>query len=193
MPFKAKTYTNATDEELMHLIGGGHKGALNELYGRYQKKLLFFMYKLLQNDPEKARDILQDIFIQIIEKPGMFDASQKFSTWVYTNAKNRCFNYNRDTTNRARILGEAGKQTTEAYEPNFGNTIDGGLFNKEMQKIMPTLTEKEQLLLTLRFQQELPIKEIAQIMQIPEGTVKSGIFYLLQKIAKIIPHFNPKN
>ncbi len=185
-------YTTAADEELMHFIGSGNKQAFNELYSRYHKKLLFFMYKLLNYDEEKARDFLHDIFVQIIEKPQQFDTKKRFSTWVYTLAKNLCLNEIRNSTNRARLKEDAVQQTETVYQPNYATKIDGVLFQQEMEQVYSTLSEKEQLLITLRFQQELSIKEIAQIMQCPEGTVKSGIYYLLKKIAHTIPHFNPK-
>ena len=192
MQLKANTYHTAADEELMLFIGNGNKQAFNELYNRYHKKLLFFMYKLLNYNQEKAQDLLHDIFVQIIEKPTQFDANKRFSTWVYTLAKNLCLNDIRNTTNRARLLDDAIQQTETSYEPPYSAQIDGSLFNQEMQKLYETLSQKEQLIFTLRFQQELPIKEIAQILQCPEGTVKSGIFYLLKKIAQAVPQFNPK-
>ncbi len=188
-----KTYNNFTDEELMSLIGKGVKAAFNELYGRYDKKLHYFMLKILQYDAEKAGDFLHDIFVQIIEKPERFDTTKKFSTWVYTLAKNMCLNELRNTANRARLINDAGKQQETMYHPTYAAKIDADLFATEIDKIYTELNEKEQLIITLRFQQELSIKEIAEIMDCPEGTVKSGIYYLLKRISKKIPHFNPNS
>jgi RNA polymerase sigma-70 factor, ECF subfamily len=188
-----KPYNTFTDEELMGLIGKGVKQAFNELYARYNKRLQFFMCKILDGDTNKANDFLHDIFIQIIEKPKQFDATKKFSTWVYTLAKNMCLNERRNTTNRDRLLADAGKQQETVYNPTYAAKIDRTLFAAEIEKVYAQLSDKEQLIITLRFQQELSIKEIAEILDCPEGTVKSGIYYLLKRIAKKIPHFNPKN
>ncbi|KAB2915334.1 MAG: sigma-70 family RNA polymerase sigma factor [Bacteroidetes bacterium] len=188
-----KTYNNFTDEELMGLVGKGVKAAFNELYNRYDKKLHYFMLKILQYDAEKASDFLHDIFVQIIEKPERFDTTKKFSTWVYTLAKNMCLNELRNSANRARLATDAGKQQETMYNPAYVAKMDASLFATELNKIYTELSEKEQLIITLRFQQELSIKEIAEIMDCPEGTVKSGIYYLLKRIAKKIPHFNPNS
>lgn len=150
------------------------------------------MYKLLNYNQERARDLMHDIFVQLIEKPQQFDSSKKFSTWIYTLAKNLCFNDLRNSGNRSRLREDAAKQIETVEEPTINKELDKALFNQEIQQILNTLTEKEQTILTLRFQQELPIKEIAEIMQCPEGSVKSGIYYLLRKLADRIPHFNPK-
>lgn len=188
-----KTYNNFTDEELMGLVGKGVKTAFNELYGRYDKKLHFFMLKILQYDAEKASDFLHDIFVQLIERPERFDTSKKFSTWVYTLAKNMCLNELRNSANRSRLATDAGSQQETMYNPAYVAKMDATLFATEIDKIYTGLNEKEQLIITLRFQQELSIKEIAEIMDCPEGTVKSGIYYLLKRIAKKIPHFNPNS
>lgn len=177
----------------MSLIGKGVKTAFNELYGRYDKKLHYFMLKILQYDAEKASDFLHDIFVQIIERPERFDTTKKFSTWVYTLAKNMCLNELRNIANRARLINDAGKRQETMLLPAYAAKIDASLFAKEIDKIYTELSEKEQLIITLRFQQELSIKEIAEIMDCPEGTVKSGIYYLLKRISKKIPHFNPNS
>lgn len=192
MNFSTPKYNGLPDEELMRLIAKGNKHAFNEIYNRYNKRLLFFMYKLLNYDQQKAQDIMHDIFVQIIEKPHQFDSTKKFSTWLYTLAKNQCYNAVRNTTNRERLKDDAAKQIETVEQPKFTTEIDKKIFNKEIEQILYTLSQKEQLLLTLRFQQELPIKEVAQIMDCPEGSVKSGIYYLLKKLAERIPHFNPK-
>lgn len=192
MRLSVPKYHSLTDEELMQYISKGNKKAFNELYNRYHKRLLFFMYKLLNFNQEKAQDLLHDVFVQIIEKPHRFDTNKKFSTWVYTLAKNQCYNYTRNTTNRERINDDVAQQIETVEHPTVNNEIDKSIFNKEIEQIQHTLSQKEQMILTLRFREDLTIKEIAQIMQCPEGSVKSGIYYLLKKLAERIPHFNPK-
>lgn len=192
MRLSVTKYNSLTDEELMQLVGKGNKKAFNELYNRYHKRLLFFMYKLLNHNQERAQDLLHDIFMQLIEKPHQFNSSKKFSTWIYTLAKNQCYNHTRNTNNRARLKDDAAKQIETVEYPTVNTELDKKIFTQEIEQLLHTLSQKEQLLLTLRFQQELPIKEIAQIMELPEGSVKSGIYYLLKKIAVKIPHFNPK-
>jgi RNA polymerase sigma-70 factor (ECF subfamily) len=192
LKFSTPKYHTLSDEELMQLVAKGNKHAFNELYNRYNKRLLFFMYKLLNYNQQKAQDLLHDIFVQLIEKPYQFDSSKKFSTWIFTLAKNLCFNDTRNNANRARLRDDAAQQIETVEQPKINDELDKSLFTQEIQNIITTLSEKEQLLISLRFQQELPIKEVAQIMDCPVGSVKSGIYYLLKKLAVKVPHFNPK-
>lgn len=192
MNFSTQKYHTLSDEELMQLVAKGNKHAFNQIYNRYNKRLLFFMYKLLNYNQQRAQDLLHDIFVQLIEKPYQFDSSKKFSTWIYTLAKNLCFNDTRNSTNRARLRDDAAQQIETVEQPKINDELDKSLFTQEIQNILATLSEKEQLLISLRFQQELSIKEVAQIMDCPEGSVKSGIYYLLKKLAVKVPHFNPK-
>ncbi len=57
----------------MGFITRGDKGALNELYSRYSKPMMYYFYRMLGQSKEKSRDFLQDLFLKIIEKPELFD------------------------------------------------------------------------------------------------------------------------
>ena len=68
-----KNYSIKSDEELMSLLTKGGQSAFDELYKRYSKPLLNFFFRMLNNDREKAEDLLHDLFLKIIEKPESFD------------------------------------------------------------------------------------------------------------------------
>ena len=73
-----KSYKKYNDEELMKFVQEHNYSAFDELHTRYSKRLLHFMFKMLNNDEEKAQDLLQDLFMKIVERPHMFDTSKKF-------------------------------------------------------------------------------------------------------------------
>lgn len=170
------------DEELMILVRNGKEDAFSELYHRYQSRLLYFFYKMLNFDEEKAQDFLQDLFVKIIEKPEKYDPSKKFSTWVYTVAANMCKNEYRNSKVRQTILNDIGYRQEQVMDGKMDG-FDRKEFQREFNNNFKNLDKNQQLLITLRFQQELPLKEIADIMDIPEGTVKSRIFYLMKNLA----------
>jgi RNA polymerase sigma-70 factor (ECF subfamily) len=168
------------DEHLMRLVCEfGDQKAFELLYDRYCKKLLSFCTKIVANR-ERAEDIVQEVFIKIIEKPDAFDQSKKFSTWVFTIANNLCLNTIRNESNREKLLNEHYEQT-EAIIQHL--TIDEKLVKQKLNTIFKELNEKERTIFVLRFEHELSLKEIAEIAGIPEGSVKSGLFYMLKKIA----------
>lgn len=172
-----------SDEQLMLLSGKGERWAFELLYEKYFDKLVWFARGFVQ-DEQQAEDVVQEIFIRIIEKPDMFDARKKFSTWVYTATGNACKNVLRNQQNRARILQEQlAPQQREGTL--MRDEVERSMLRERIRKACDGLNEKEKNIFALRFEQDLSIKEIAEIVQVPEGSVKSSIYYLLRKIG---PH-----
>ena len=183
-------YKISSDEELMIFISKGKEEAFNEIYKRYSKKMLFFFYSKLYKDQERANDFLQELFLKIIENPQYFDSSKSFSTWVYAVANNMCKNEYRkkDTITSGYDLDIILEKETSDYI----DKQDTVLFNKELQNQLDNLEDSKRTTFVLRFQQHLSIKEISQIMECSEGTVKSRIFYSLKILSEKLTIFNPK-
>ena len=180
-----------TDEELLQLIARGNTLACDELYTRYSSRLLKFLYRLLNNDKEKAQDFLQDLFVKIIEKPERFDTSRKFSTWVYTIAANMCKNEHRNMGTRGRLLKENHEELFPSYQEEWLENVDKQIFRKKLAIALDDLDYLPRETFILRYQEELSIKEISQILDCSEGTVKSRLFYTLRKLAKSLKSFQP--
>jgi RNA polymerase sigma-70 factor (ECF subfamily) len=87
-----KNYSEVSDEELMQNIRQGNTGAFDELYRRYNRRLLLYFYRMLGGDSEKAQDFLQDLFLKIFEKNNLFRNEARFSSWIFTVAHNMCKN-----------------------------------------------------------------------------------------------------
>lgn len=162
-------------------ICNGNRFAFEILYDRYFDRLLWFAKGFLF-DTQKAEDVVQEVFIRIMHHEKAFDHQRKFSTWVYTITGNLCKNQIRDEANRQRILKENQSYQPEEF-PETMHTWDTEQLQIHLAMARSELTENEKVLLALRFEQELSIKEIAQIQNKPEGTIKSGLFYLLRKMA----------
>lgn len=181
--FKRKDISSHSDEQLMQEIERGHSAAFDFLYERYSGKLYRYLFRLLNNDRERAEDFLQEVFLKVLNSADSFDATKSVSTWLYTIATNLCRNEWRNTSNRQRLM-----KTFEPWEHHSSKTvnekIDEQYRNKLLNAVMNELDFEDREILQLRFQQELSIREIAIIASLPEGTVKSRIFYLLKKLAK---------
>lgn len=176
-----------SDEELMCLLIEREKQAFDELYMRYSKLMLNYFYRMLYFDKERAEDMLHDLFLKIIEKPHLFNTEKNFSTWIYTVAGNMLKNEFRD------------KQIHGNHERNYGNEqetkvengqkVDRELFlcslTRELDKFETELKE----IFVLRYFEEMSIKEIAEIANCPEGTVKSRLFYMNKKLSVSLAAF----
>ncbi|PBQ34159.1 hypothetical protein CNR22_21095 [Sphingobacteriaceae bacterium] len=185
--FNKHDKVNSSDEELMLQLTDGDRQAFETLYDRYFNKLVWFA-KGFVDETNRAEDLVQDVFIKVIENPDLFDQSKKFSTWIYVVTSNRCKQVLRDEKNRLRILQENVFPYVEKTS-RFMGFSDFNLLKEKIQKVYINFTEKEKNIYTLRFEQELSIKEIAEILELPEGSIKSGIYYLLKKLAHHLKDF----
>lgn len=174
-------WSQPSDEQLMVQAGKGDRKAFEGLYHRYFDKLVRFAYGFM-NDRQKSEDVVQEVFIRIIEKPELFDVTRKFSSWVYTVTGNECKQQLIKEQNRLRLIRE-NVIPKAAKSAEMHHASDHKLLKEKLNCLYDDLTEKQKQIYTLRFEQELNIKQICEIMGSPEGSVKSGIYYLLKKIA----------
>jgi RNA polymerase sigma-70 factor (ECF subfamily) len=168
----------------MQLLKDGNSQAFEVLYERYFDKLTWFAQQFTF-ELHAAEDIVQEVFMKLIERPQLFDTQKTFSTWIFTLVANRGRNYIRDHKNRQELLHKNSHEAITHIQPIF----DYQKLTAELAKALQAMPEKDRSIFHLRFEQELPIKEIASITQIPEGTVKSSIFYLLKKLSQKLKDF----
>lgn len=180
----AEIYNTLADEALMNLVCKGERKAFEVLYERYFDKLTWFARQYVF-DEHQAQDVAQEVFIKIIEQPQLFDQQKKFSTWAYTVTANRCKNILRNKQNRSELLNHVKTETHSTLQ----HGVDYKNLRNTIKKAYQELNEKEKALFVLRFEHELPLKEIAEIIDAPQGTVKSGIHYLLKKMAQQLKVF----
>jgi RNA polymerase sigma-70 factor (ECF subfamily) len=172
------------DEQLMISIHGGDTSAFNELYERYNRRLLYYFYRMLGNSTEKAQDFLQDIFIKIIERPELFDPSRKFSTWIFSVAHNMCKNeYRRMSIRSNTIREDLSTHFHEISEPEFK---DDSITAEQIFNALDGFGEIEKTAFLLYYREDFSVQEISKVLSIPDGTVKSKLFYTRKKLLKTL-------
>lgn len=179
----------------MLLISKGKEKAFDELYNRYSKRMLYFFYQKFSGDAEKAQDFLQDLFLKLIQKPELFDPSQRFITWIYALASNMCKNEYRKSAVRGVKVEDFDLDDMSEVPPvlHLPDQIDQHLFAKQLDTALDALESSHRLTFILRYKEDLSIKEISQILGCPEGTVKSRLFYTIQRLSSKLEMFNPHN
>ncbi len=191
-----KNYKKYSDEKLVPLVVKGNERAFNELYSRYEKKMYRFFYRMLNRDTERANDLLQDLFIKIIEKGDRFDTDRKFSTWLYAVAGNLCKNeyrrVERLTNNQEKMITDVRPGLDNEMDFYLPNAIDRSLFTTRLTDALEELEDIHRTCFILRYQEELSIKEISEVMECPEGTVKSRLYYALRKLSDKLQVFRPE-
>jgi RNA polymerase sigma-70 factor (ECF subfamily) len=179
----------------MLFVLDGKEKAFTELYQRYSKKMLYFFYQRLYQDEQKAQDFLQDLFFKILEKPHLFNADKKFKTWIYTLAANMCKNeYRKDAVRGVKVEGFAFNDVPETHAAGMLNDrYDQNIFAANLKTELNKLEEDQRVTFLLRYQEELSISQISEILDCPEGTVKSRLFYCTKKLAIKLKAFDPQN
>ncbi|MCP4442670.1 MAG: RNA polymerase sigma factor [Aureispira sp.] len=174
------------DEELVVLfVQHQDEKAFSSLYKRYFLSLAKYI-GWLTNDRSKGKDIAQNIFLKIYQSPTLFDTSRRFKTWLFVIAKNQWKNELRNHSNREKhkkILAITLGQKEETTEDNR---------LKNLSKALEQLTEAHKEVFVLKYSNGLTIKEIAQILDCSEGTVKSRLFYALKKTKEFLQNYEKK-
>ena len=189
MPLFKKKYHKYTDEDLIGLVAKGDETAFDELYERYAQKLYHFFYKMLYQNKAIAADFTQTLFIKAFEKASYYDSTYKFSTWLYTLASNMCKNEYRRISRTTQTINL--EESIKTVEPQAPITIDMALFNNDLQLAINRLDKKHRLVFVMRYQEHKSIKELSEILDCPQGTVKSRLHHALKKLSKDLERFRP--
>jgi len=185
-------YKKASDEELMLFLGKGDKRAFDELYMRYADNLCYFFMRKLKHDREKGEDFVHDIFAKLIARPELFDVTRSFKTWVYSVANNMCKNEYKKMEVRANTSnGLDSSYNVSLDELSATDLLHNAQFKEALTRSLEEMDIKHKEVFELRFFQELSIKEIAEVMELNDGTVKSRLFYATKRLAETLEVFNP--
>lgn len=191
MLFFRSSYKKISDEDLVVALSKGDKKAFDELYDRYANLLLRYFMRMLWKDQEKAEDFVHDLFAKLIQRPELFDVSRSFKTWVYSVANNMCKNeYKKQEIRKNTVNGIDDSIKTIGNQDVLTDTHQA-LFKENYTASMQQLDVKHREVFSLRHEAGLSIKEISDLLEINEGTVKSRLFYATRQLAELLKEFNP--
>lgn len=166
------------DEFLMSALCRRETDAFAVLYDRYGPRMYRYFYRMLWRDGAKAEDFTQDLFLKVLEKAQQFQPGASFKTWLYTLASNMCKNEFR----RLEYRQSFPARPMETFDEFLPETIDRQLFETRLRQAIDQLEAPQRQCFVLRYQEELSVREISEILQCPEGTVKSRLHHALRKL-----------
>jgi RNA polymerase sigma-70 factor (ECF subfamily) len=166
-----------TDErELIVHAQQGDTAAFEVLINLHAQLVYNLALRVLRN-PEEAEDLAQETFLRAWRGLSRFRGEARFSTWLYRIAINLCYNH------LPRLQRELTALTPDEAALNLPDTtaeVSTVLLSAELtaflHKAITELPETYRLLITLRHLQEMSYNEIAEVMELPLGTVKTGIY-----------------
>jgi RNA polymerase sigma factor (sigma-70 family) len=154
----------------------------------YHKRLFFFIRNIVQNE---AEDLLQEIMMKIYQNLQKYNPFYSFNTWIYAIARNHCINF----LNKRKLAIQSMDIVGENIPSETGNiTPEKQLIDKEISvQIEGALSGFEsefREIAYLRFYEGLTCQNIAKIMKLPNGTVKSRLHTMRHKIKKALEKYN---
>jgi RNA polymerase sigma-70 factor (ECF subfamily) len=158
------------DEELASLVQQGDEKAFAVLLGRYQNKLLRYGRKFLSSR-EDIEDIVQDVFIRTYQNIKSFDATRKFSPWIYRIAHNTFVNALRDKERDPIILLDLDALMAHPSHEDPREAHDRERLRIAIEKGLELLTPAYKEILILYYLEDLSYQEIADVLHLPVGTV----------------------
>jgi RNA polymerase sigma-70 factor, ECF subfamily len=171
------------DAVLMLRVKRGDRAAFTELVEKYKQPVLNFVFRSLRNETE-AEDVAQNVFLQVYKSRARYERTAKFSTWLFTIARNLCLNeIRRRSRHPAESLEETHPENEDAparqYEdtkvfPPTENMLHGELAGK-IEEALAELPEAQRTAILLCRQDELSYEEISDVLGCSLSATKSLI------------------
>ncbi|MBI4549315.1 MAG: sigma-70 family RNA polymerase sigma factor [Candidatus Omnitrophica bacterium] len=174
------------DLELVAEFQRGNQRAFDELVKRHMNKAMQLAYVVIGNY-EDAKDVSQEAFVKAYRALGSFRAQSKFSTWFYRVLMNTAKDFLRQRNWKKFLRWDKSESMENFFESvedarqSPARELLGAELDQKISRAVAKLPFKQQCVFTLRFIEGLPLKEIAEITGLAEGSVKATIHFAVQK------------
>ena len=185
-----KPLGSLTDDELMQRVScKDDDRAFDLLYRRHARRLMGFFFRQLDRDEALASDFTQDAFMRVWTARDKF-VGTNFRTWLFTIAYNICRNHYRSNAYEAQLLASLDAEPMDSLQIEL--ELDAALLDKALAQVLSELPAPLHQLFSLHYQEELTIPQVAEIVGIPEGTVKSRLHKTMNIIRKKLKQYENK-
>lgn len=173
-----------SEQILIQKAQKGDPEAFEALVNEHQQYVYNLALRVVKDENE-ALDLAQETFVRAWTALPNFKGQSQFRTWLYRIVANLC--YNRLPSLR-RTLNDLGddvmEDIPETHSESPASMFESNETKRHLQEAIRSLDSNYQLLITLRYQNELSYEEIASTLNLPLGTVKTGIFRAKEKLRK---------
>lgn len=167
---------NSRESTLVERCRDGDRRALEELIGHYEKPIYNAAYRIVGN-PDDAADVAQVVFLKAFEHLDRFNPKYRFFSWIYRIAIN-------ESINHVKRGGSQQELDENAVAPGKGpeDEADARTMSRQIQAGLMELNEQYRAVVVLRHFSDFSYREISEILQIPEKTVKSRLYTARQQM-----------
>ncbi|THB78003.1 MAG: sigma-70 family RNA polymerase sigma factor [Desulfobacteraceae bacterium] len=159
------------ERQLLERVIKKDKNAFEALYKLTSQSVYFYLYRLLQSK-EAAEDIHVEVYTQVWKNAGKFQGKSRVKTWIFGIARNLALNeIRRETIRKTQELNETFR------DDHTENRVNQFAQKQHLQAAMDQVSAKHREVLDLVFYHELSYQEVSMILEIPENTVKTRVYY----------------
>ena len=186
-----------SDAEVMLRVASGDDPAFDYLVEKYRRPMISFMYRMTHNQ-SVAEELAQEVFLRVYRSRQSYEASAKFTTWLYRIATNLAVNHARDTKH------ERPENTVNIDEPDAetGMTVDVAdtglnaeqtILRRErlaaIRQQVEALPERQRMAVLMHKYQNMDYKQIASVLKLSESATKSLLFRAYETLRETLKQF----
>ncbi len=153
--------------------------AFDELVGLWQKRLWYYAFRVIGSE-SSAWDVLQETWYAVIKGFSRLEDVASFPAWIFRILNNKCNDWLRKQQRRTKLKDDLEQQSHN--NSNYADNEKADFLNTAITK----LSADRLALLTLRYREDFDISQIAGILNIPEGTVKSRLHRTIEKLRQLM-------
>jgi len=172
-----------SDEVLIQRIAGGDRLAMQVLYARHHVRVYRFVLRLVRNEAT-AEDLISEVFLDVWRQAGRFEGRSAVTTWLLAIARFKAL-----SALRGRKEAELDDEMAEAVE-DTSDDPEVAMQKKDtgeiLRKCLTKLSAEHKEIIDLVYYHEKSVEEVAEIVGIPENTVKTRLFYARKKLAELL-------
>ena len=186
-----------SDAEVMLRVKAGDQPAFDYLVQKYRRPLVSFMYRMARN-AAVAEDLAQEVFLRVYRSRESYEASAKFTTWLYRIATNLAVNHARDTRHeRPEVmvsLDEPDEATGMTMDLANGEmTAEQAMVRRErlmgIRRRIEALPERQRLAVVMHKYQQMDYRQIAEVLELSESATKSLLFRAYETLREQLKEF----
>jgi RNA polymerase sigma-70 factor, ECF subfamily len=186
-----------TDAEVMLRVKAGDESAFEYLVQKYRRSMVGFMYRMSHN-AAAAEDLAQEVFLRVYRSRSGYEASAKFTTWLYRIATNLAVNHARDTRNerpeKMASLDEPDQETGSTMDvADSSPTAEETILRRERMSAIrakvQALPERQRVAVLMHKYQQMDYKQISEVLKLSESATKSLLFRAYETLREQLKEF----
>ena len=174
---------STSDEVLIGRIANGDRLAMQVLYARHHVRVIRFVVRLVRNEAT-AEDLISEVFLDVWRQAGRFEGRSAVSTWMLAIARFKALSALRRRPDEELDEEAAGAIEDPSDDP--GTVLEKKDKSVMLRKCLTGLSAEHREIIDLVYYHEKSVEEVAEIVGIPENTVKTRMFYARKRLAELL-------